>query len=210
MRLKAAALTAAAVLLVGACGDDARGDAGPPEPPRTAEASRTADLSAPPTARQTPQPPCRDASPEVRGDAALRSLPSSWRASGATVTFAPGQPGMLGETTINKPLRVIVYVRPCAEENDDLLRHVIAHELGHAWDRYRMTDALRAEYLRMRRIDPSTPWLGCAGCEDFATPAGDFAETYAQWLRGSAESRSELAPPATPEQLEAIAARFFR
>ena len=169
-----------------------------------------ATQSTPPTARQTPQPRCRDTSPKERGEAALRSLPSSWRASGATVSFAPGQPGLLGETTIRNPLRVLVYVRPCAEESDELLRHVIAHELGHAWDRHRMTDALRVEYLRMRRIDPATSWMGCAGCEDFATPAGDFAETYAQWLRGSTESRSELAPPATRAELELLAARFFR
>ncbi|HVE98811.1 MAG TPA: hypothetical protein VNA12_06505 [Mycobacteriales bacterium] len=176
----------------------------------TARPAPSESSSAPPTARQTPEPPCRDAPPQQRGEATLRSLPTAWRASGVTVRFEQGQPGLLGETTMNKPLRVTIYVRPCAEESDALLRHVVAHELGHAWDRYRMTPVLRDGYLAMRRINTSTPWFGCDGCEDFATPAGDFAETYAQWLRGSVESRSELGPAATPEQLEQIAARFFR
>ena len=68
---------------------------------------------------------------------------------------------------------------------------------------------LRADYLASRGLAASTPWFGCNACQDFATPAGDFAETYAQWQRGTAESRSRLAAPATPGQLAELGTRFF-
>ena len=104
---------------------------------------------------------------------------------------------------------VDVFVGTCARESDSLLRHVVAHEMGHAWDSLHMTDALRARYLEARGIKAGTPWFGCNGCQDFATPAGDFAETYAQWQRGASDSRSTMAAPATAAQLAALGAEFF-
>jgi hypothetical protein len=68
---------------------------------------------------------------------------------------------------------------------------------------------VRAAYQAARGIPASTPWYGCSGCTDFATPAGDFAEVYAQWVRGSADNRSELAGDPGPAELAALAAQFF-
>jgi hypothetical protein len=104
---------------------------------------------------------------------------------------------------------VDVFVASCGRESDALLRHVVAHEMGHAWDSLHMTDALHARYLSARGIPAGTPWFGCNTCQDFATPAGDFAETYAQWQRGASDSRSRLAPPASAADLAALGAEFF-
>ena len=142
-----------------------------------------------------------------RGQAALASLRPA-PAPAYALRFEGAKDGFLGLT---KPASrsVVIHVRSCAQESPALLRHVLAHELGHAWDKTRLTDAQRAQWLRLRGIPAGTPWFGCDACTDFATPAGDFAETYAQWQRGATSSRSELAPAASPAELERLAARFF-
>jgi hypothetical protein len=63
--------------------------------------------------------------------------------------------------------------------------------------------------MQMRGIPAGTPWFGCSYCTDFATPAGDFAETYSQWQRGSHDSRTKIAPMPNSTQLAAIASAFF-
>ena len=168
---------------------------------RTAAAPRRA-------ARATVRPTCVDRPPAERGAAALASLRPAWRRVGVRISFAGPRAGTLGET-IRRTGDITVFVRRCAAEADSLLRHVVAHELGHAWDVTRLTPAQRAAYRRFRGIPASMPWFGCNGCADFATPAGDFAETYGQWLRGARDSRSELAGAATPAELTVLAQRFF-
>jgi hypothetical protein len=142
-----------------------------------------------------------------RGEKALASLLHPVPA-GVTVSFLPSRGALKGMTYYDQA-HVDVYVQSCASESDSLLRHVVAHEMGHAWDGAHMTDSLRAEYLAARGIKAGTPWFGCNGCQDFATPAGDFAETYAQWQRGVTTSRSQLARPATAAELSSFGARFF-
>ena len=142
-----------------------------------------------------------------RGQAALASLLHPTPA-GVTVGFRPGGGALKGMTYYDTH-HVDVYVASCARESDALLRHVVAHEMGHAWDSLHMTDSLRADYLAARGIPAGTPWFGCNKCQDFATPAGDFAETYAQWQRGASDSRSTIAPAASPAQLAALGAQFF-
>ena len=124
------------------------------------------------------------------------------------VTFRPARPDVLGLTDLDAA-RVDVFVRSCARQTDALLLHVLAHELGHVLDVTRMSEERRAEWRAARGIPAGTPWFGCNACTDFATPAGDFAETYAQWQRGATSSRSELAPAAPTAELERLAARFF-
>lgn len=186
-----------------------------PQPPRAPAARRpvVGTKSAPRAIRV--QPAVAGSSPlcsgpdwqRRRGEAALASLRSPTPA-GVTLSFLPGRGALKGMTYYDGN-RVEVYVGSCAAESDRLLRHVVAHEMGHALDSLRMTDAQRADYLAARGIPAGTPWFGCNGCQDFATPAGDFAETYAQWQRGASDSRSTLAAPANSAQLTALAAEFF-
>lgn len=143
-----------------------------------------------------------------RGAAALSSLEGDAARTGFQVVFKGARSGYLGLTHLPER-RIDMHVRSCAKESDDLLRHVMAHELGHAWDTTHMTDASRRAYQAARGIPASTPWYGCSGCTDFATPAGDFAEVYAQWARGATSNRSEIAGDAAPAQLTALASSFF-
>ena len=143
-----------------------------------------------------------------RGQAALASLKGGAERTGFRVEFKPARKGYLGLTHL-KERRIEMFVRACGTQSDELLRHVMAHELGHAYDTTRNNDAVRRAWMAARGIPASTPWYGCSGCTDFATPAGDFAEVYAQWARGSSTNRSELAGDVPPAQLAALARQFF-
>ena len=144
-----------------------------------------------------------------RGQAALASLRGGAGRAGYAVVFAPARSGYLGLTHLDAQ-RIELFVRTCDKQSTDLLRHVMAHELGHAHDTELISTVERAEWLRVRGIPASTPWYGCSGCTDFATPAGDFAEVYAQWARGASTNRSQLAGDVPAAQLVALASRFFR
>ena len=143
-----------------------------------------------------------------RGQAALESLRGGAARTGFRVEFAPARRGYMGLTHLDER-RIQVFVRACGTQSDELLRHVMAHELGHAYDTTHMTDALRRAWMAARGMPAGTDWYGCSGCTDFATPAGDFAEVYAQWARGVSTNRSELAGDVAPGQLAELAARFF-
>lgn len=136
-------------------------------------------------------------------DSLLRPIPTD-----VTMAFLPGGGALKGMTYYDRH-HVDIYVGSCSFESEALLRHVVAHEMGHAWDSLHMTDQLRADYLAARGIAAGTPWFGCDKCQDFATPAGDFAETYAQWQRSASDSRSTMARPATPAELANLGAQFF-
>ncbi|MBW3640583.1 MAG: hypothetical protein KY451_12170, partial [Actinobacteria bacterium] len=176
---------------------------------------------APPVAKPAaPQPPvaappapvaglCSGAGWEQRrGEAALASLRAGAARTGFTVSFSGARSGVMGLTYL-KENRIEMFVRSCEKQSAELLRHVMAHELGHAYDTTKMSDATRTAYLAARGIPIHTPWYGCSGCTDFATPAGDFAEVYAQWARGASTNRSEIAGDVGGAQLAALAATFF-
>ena len=144
-----------------------------------------------------------------RGQAALDSLrPGAATRTGFRIEFKGARKGYMGLTHLNER-RIEMFVRACGTQSDELLRHVMAHELGHAYDTVRNNAAMRAAWQAARGIPASTPWYGCSGCTDFATPAGDFAEVYAQWARGASTNRSQLAGDVPPAQLAALAQRFF-
>ena len=144
-----------------------------------------------------------------RGQAALDSLrPGAAARTGFRIEFKGARSGYMGLTHLNER-RIEMFVRACGTQSDELLRHVMAHELGHAYDTVRNNAAIRAAWQAARGIPAATPWYGCSGCTDFATPAGDFAEVYAQWARGASSNRSQLAGDVPPAQLAALAARFF-
>ncbi|MBK5306669.1 MAG: hypothetical protein JJD92_08295 [Frankiaceae bacterium] len=144
-----------------------------------------------------------------RGQLALSTLRDTGQRSGVTVAFKGARAGYLGLTYPERH-HVDVFVRSCSAESMTLLRHVMSHEMGHAFDAAHMTAAERRAYMAMRGIPAGTPWFGCNYCTDFATPAGDFAETYSQWQRSSRDSRSKIAPMPNASQLAAIAAAFFQ
>ena len=144
-----------------------------------------------------------------RGQAAMATLRDNGQRSGVSVSFKGAKAGYLG-LTFPERHHVDVYVRSCSAESFTLLRHVMSHEMGHAFDAAHMTAAKRAAYMAMRGIPAGTPWFGCNYCTDFATPAGDFAETYSQWQRGSHDSRTQIAPMPNATQLAQIAAAFFQ
>ena len=182
-------------------------------PVRTTAAPTAARPAARPTAATAPAPAATSCSgagwQQRRGQAALASLRGGTGRAGYAVVFAPARSGYLGLTHLDAK-RIEMFVRTCERQSTELLRHVMAHELGHAHDTELMSTAKRAEWLRVRGIPASTPWYGCSGCTDFATPAGDFAEVYAQWARGAATNRSQLAGDVPAAQLAALASRFLR
>jgi len=142
-----------------------------------------------------------------RGSRALASLRHPTPA-GVSVSFQGARSGYLG-LTYPAQHHVDMFVRSCSSESSTLLRHVMAHEMGHAYDAAHMTAASRAAYMAMRGIPAGTPWFGCAYCTDFNTPAGDFAETYSQWQRGAFDSRTQIAAMPGAAQLARIGATFF-
>jgi hypothetical protein len=144
---------------------------------------------------------------QTRGSRALASLRHPTPA-GVSVSFKGSRAGYLG-LTYPASHHVDMFVRSCSAESWTLLRHVMAHEMGHAYDAAHMTAASRRAYMAMRGIPAGTPWFGCSYCSDFATPAGDFAETYSQWQRGSADSRTRIAPMPGAAALARLGATFF-
>ncbi len=181
--------------------------------PRSARrAPAPAPVPVPASSRRPAAPPdsrCSgDGWQQRRGAAALASLRRPADAQSFRIEFLPGRSDVLGLAYLQER-RVEIFVRSCAELSDGLLRHALAHELGHLVDASRMSTGNRTEWLSARGIAPETPWLGCNGCRDFATPAGDFAEVYAQWQRGAADNLSELAPAPTAAPLDRLATQFF-
>jgi hypothetical protein len=177
---------------------------------------RPAPLLPPPAPAAAPKPTPEPAADlcagegwqQRRGAAALASLKAGAERTGFRVEFKAARKGYLGLTHLGER-RIELFVRACGTQSDELLRHVMAHELGHAYDTTHNTAAERRAWQQARGIPLRTPWYGCSGCTDFATPAGDFAEVYAQWARGSSTNRSELAGDVPPAQLAALAQQFF-
>ncbi|MCW2680838.1 MAG: hypothetical protein JWM62_2239 [Frankiales bacterium] len=143
-------------------------------------------------------------SAEQRGRAALRALDYDPAALGYRVRFLPYRGGALGTT--NRPSRLItVYVQP--GQSELTLRTTLAHELGHALDFAHGTPARRDAYREVRGL-PAGPWFPCDRCDDFTSPAGDFAEVFAVWLAGPGDFRSRLAGSPSPAQLRELAPLF--
>lgn len=225
-----AAIVVAPTALVLRFPPPARASASPkPRAPRTATATPSRAptsrplASRPPASRMPPAPASgvtgsRSGSPadalcggagweRRRGELALASLRRPGDAQNFRVDFLPGRSDVLGLAYLGER-RVEIFVRSCAELSDGLLRHVVAHELGHLVDAA-MPSGRREEWLAARGIAAGTPWLGCNGCTDFATPAGDFAEVYAQWQRSATDNLSELGSAPSPAELDRLAGRFF-
>lgn len=127
---------------------------------------------------------------ERRGTAALARIGYDWtnRLPGWTIEFLPGRSGLIGLTYTHER-RIEIYVRDSL--SDDLLTHVIAHELGHAVDLTHNSGADREAWQQARGITGS-PWWPGNGTTDFSTGAGDFAEAFAEWQVGRGLHRSRI------------------
>jgi hypothetical protein len=166
---------------------------------------READAAPAATAPAPPDP--TDTSPgwEQRwGEAALARMSYPWAKVGYTINFLGAMPGKYGRT-VPSGHRIDIYVRP--DESFELLRHVVAHELGHAIDMSYNDPSRHRRWQELRGIDPSTPWV-VWNQMDFATPAGDFAETFAAWQVGDA-NRSRMAPAPDGPTMAALVPLFF-
>lgn len=115
-----------------------------------------------------------------RGAYAMRRITYNWRKTGYTIHFLAARRGITGMTYPSSQ-RIEVYVRSCSKMTNAYLAETIAHEIGHAVDFTLGTDAWQRQWMVARHISLSIPWYGAPYASDFATPAGDFAETFGAW-----------------------------
>ena len=128
-----------------------------------------------------------------------------WQELGYQIVFKGPRPGYRAMTMPAQRL-IEVYLRP--EDGPPLVAYDIAHELGHVIDVTFNTANTRKEWMKLRGINPETPWFGCSRCSDYNTPAGDFAETFALFLRGPQYFKSRIAARPTNAQLSDLS-KFF-
>lgn len=144
-------------------------------------------------------PIAADSQVAQRGAAALAEISYPWqdRLPGWEVRFLASEEGAYGYT-LTRENRIDIYVRQ--DQSHDLLAHVVAHEIGHAVDVTLNNGDDRSRWQDLRGIQ-SAPWWPDNRAADFATGAGDFAESFAAWQIGPDSFRSELAsPPNKAEQ----------
>ncbi|MEM8924948.1 MAG: hypothetical protein AAGD35_15695 [Actinomycetota bacterium] len=142
-----------------------------------------------------------DSDVDQRGAAALEEIDYPWRdlLPEWTIQFHPAEKGAYGYT-LTREQHIDIYVR--ADQSHELLAHVIAHEIGHAIDVSLNSGDDRRRWQASRGIEDA-PWWPDNRASDFATGAGDFAESFAAWQVGPESFRSDLggAPNAAQIQL---------
>jgi hypothetical protein len=179
----------------------------PPEPAPSAAGPPTTVTTARP-ARNAPRPTTTTTAAgtvEARGAAALTLIDYPWQRTGYSIVFAGPNDNLLGLTEPSRK-RITIYLRPSQSIGD--VARIIGHEIGHAVDFTMTTDAERADYRRIRGLD-DRPWYPtCGACADYASPVGDWAETFAYWLLGNGSFNSQLAGKPTSAQLAALTPLF--
>ena len=153
------------------------------------------------------QPAAAAETPEQLGAEAVRLVKFDLaRLPGWEIAFLPGRPGLQGQTLPDRR-RIEVYVS--SRDSVRAVSYNLAHELGHAVDLTYSTRASRLAYRTIRGIAAATLWFGCGGCPDFATPSGDFAETFGLTVTDPAyDWRSQMGPRPTPAERAAIVALY--
>ncbi|MHB1137738.1 MAG: hypothetical protein ACYC2O_02200 [Microthrixaceae bacterium] len=186
----------------------------PPTPPPTVPP--TSPPTTPPVAAPPEPPPSAVpaalahavegvSSDTTRGVAAsaLGLMIFDWQRAlpGWELRFLDGRAGYRGLTYPEE--RVIeVYVR--GSDTPYTLAHVLAHELGHAIDVTWLDDADRRRWGAARGFAAGTPWFIESGGADFASGAGDFAESFAYWQVGPPAWFGELAPAPSVAELAVL------
>ena len=118
----------------------------------------------------------------------LASIGFSPSRVGYSISFHPARPGFRGLTFIERR-HIEIYIDDAM--SDTHLRHVMAHEIGHAVDLVLLSKADENEWRAARNIGTNVPWWPEGYQSDFATPAGDYAECFAAALLGT-PSRSMI------------------
>jgi hypothetical protein len=170
-------------------------------PPSTAPPWRTGVPAAPVTERDrvvaATMSSLRSSESRAVAAASLELVTYDWvaRLPGWQLRFLEGRRGVRG-LTFPGSRTIEVYVR--GSDTPEQLAHVVAHELGHAVDVTYFTEAQRSTWLAARGLGRTTVWFpGESGVSDFATGAGDFAESFG-WVHGSTGMwAGELGPPPT-------------
>ena len=159
-------------------------------------------LAPPTTPPDAATPAAPTTGPEERGEAALASISYPWEEllPGWQIHFYSGIDGAFGYTLTGEKT-IEIYIRD--GQSDELIAHVIAHELGHAVDVTLNDREDRERWQAARGLDG--PWWPDSRASDFATGAGDFAESFAAWQVGTQSFRSQLGGPPTDAQLTLIA-----
>lgn len=134
-----------------------------------------------------------------KGRAALSLVAYDWERIGFHIKFMSAKSGYRGGTFPYEEL-IEIYVRP--ELTVEEIAQDIAHELGHAFDWVFNTQDERQLYQMVRGHPADRGWFACSGCTDYATPAGDFAETFAYWtLDQSLPHRGLITTPPSEQQI---------
>jgi len=135
---------------------------------------------------------------------ALGMIVYDWQGSlpGWEIRFLDARAGYRGLTYPEERV-VEVYVR--SSDTPSTLAHVVAHELGHAVDVTWFGVEERSAWIAARGVDPRVSWFVEAAGSDFASGAGDFAESFAWWQVGGPTWFGELAAPPSDEQLAVLA-----
>ncbi|MDQ1688705.1 MAG: hypothetical protein QOK42_1680 [Frankiaceae bacterium] len=138
-----------------------------------------------------------------RGNYALRRISYNWRALGYSINFMGARAGLSG-MTYPSSRRIEVYVRSCSRMTTPYLAETIAHEIGHALDFTRGTTSWHKSWQTARHIPLTMPWYGTPYANDFATPAGDFAESFAAWQVPDGPNDSHWGRPSRAQMLVLI------
>jgi hypothetical protein len=184
--------------------------AAPAPEPAPEAAPEPAPPPVPPTTEAPPPPPPPPPpAPVSLADQVLAQLPGGLAGvvPGWTVVWEGSRPGYLA-AAYPGPHTIVIYVRPGRPAAT--IAYDVAHEYGHAMDFDRLGDGTRAAWSQRRGFG-GRAWYGCDMCNDFATPAGDWAESVAVCLTGNRGTfRSQLAGLPTAGDCEWIQATVGR
>ena len=179
----------------------------PAEPPTTAAPEPTGAM---PREEREPDGATASEGWRERGRVAISRVTYDWSwlaKLGWTVELHPSRPGHLGITQVSDK-RIDLYVR--TGRATELVAVDFAHELGHAVDfeLNRHGYERRRKFAELRGYDATSWYVGCDGCSDYASPAGDWAEVFAYWQLGDVDWRSEMASRPSPHDLALLSPLF--